>query len=531
MSDWDFDYVVIGAGFGGSVAALRLAEKGYSVAVIERGRRWPSEQFPPTNWNLRKFLWAPALRCFGIQAITILRDVMALHGCGVGGGSLVYGGVLLVPPDEVFHAAPWGTLGDWQQDLAPHYATALRMLGVTTADCQTEMDHMLRAIAEDLGRGETWHRLPVGIYFGTPGETAADPFFQGQGPDRVGCTQCGGCLSGCRQGAKNSLDKNYLHLAEARGVKIVSETEVRDIRPLAGGGYAIEAVRLTGGLWGRRRTFRARGVVAAGGVLGTVPLLLRCKRRGSLPAISERLGDVVRTNSDALVGAISRRHDVDYSQGIAIASGFSPDAETNIELVRYGAGQDFMSSLCTLLVGGGTPWPRPVRFAAEILRRPGRFLRTRNPFGWARRTGILLVMQSVPNHLRLTLRRRWFWPFTPRLDSDWYSTEKVPKYLPVANDMAQRLADRMQGDPASSLPEVLLGLTSTAHVLGGCTMGRDASEGVVDRYGRLFHYDNFYVADGSVVSANLRVNPSLTITALGEWIMSHVPPKESSGKP
>jgi cholesterol oxidase len=352
-----------------------------------------------------------------------------------------------------------------------------------------------------------------------------DPYFGGAGPERAGCTQCGGCLTGCRQNAKNSLDKNYLDLAEKRGVRIIAETEVRDIRPLAGGGYALRTVRLTDLLLKRRQVFRARGVVAAGGVLGTVPLLLRCKERGSLPAISDRLGDLVRTNSEALVGGISRRRDVDYSKGIAIASGFSPDHQTNIELVRYGAGQDFMSSLCTLLVGGGPPWPRPLRFVAEALRRPGRFLRTRNPFGWAKRTGILLVMQSASNHMRLELRRRRFWPLARKIASDWYSPEKVPKYLPVANEAAERLAAKMDGDPASSFPEVLLGLTSTAHILGGCTMGRDAAEGVVDKFGRLFGYDNFYVADGSVVSVNLRVNPSLTITAIGEWIMSHVPPK------
>ncbi len=528
---FDFDYIVIGSGFGGSVSAMRLAEKGYSVAVIERGKRWRTADFPKTNWNIRKYLWAPIARCFGIQAITLLRDVMILHGCGVGGGSLVYANTLLVPPDRVFEDPRWSALGRWKEDLAPHYATAQRMLGVTTAPCPTEADHLLREIAEESGRGDTYHATEVGVFFGEPGKTVADPYFDGEGPERAGCIECGGCMVGCRHNAKNTLDKNYLYFAEKRGAQVIPETQVLDIRELPGGGYEVETQKITDWIFKRRRTLRARGIVLSGGVLGTVPLLLRCKQRGSLSRLSEALGDYVRTNSEALVGASSRRRDVDYSRGIAIASGYWPTEDTHIEMVRYGEGQDFMSLLTTSLVGGGPPWPRPLRYAYEIIRHPMRFLRHCNPSHWARRTGILLVMQLLPNHMSLGLRRRWYWPFSKRLDTMWQSDQKVPKYFPLANETAERLAEKMDGDPASNLGEVLFSTTSTAHILGGCPMGADASQGVIDKLGRVYGYDNLYVVDGSIVPVNLSVNPSLTICALAEWVMAHVPAKQSQTAP
>ncbi len=295
----DFDYIVIGSGFGGSVSALRLAEKGYSVAVVERGKRWRNEDFPKTNWNLRKFLSAPKFLCFGIQAFTFLRDTMILHGCGVGGGSLVYANTLLVPPDEIFQDRRWRALSDWQTNLAPHYETARRMMGVATARCQGETDHLLREVAEEMGRGETYHPTDVAVFFGEPGKTVPDPYFAGSGPDRAGCTLCGGCMVGCRHNAKNTLDKNYLYFAEQRGVQIIPETEVRNIRQSPNGGYELDTVRITDLLFKRRRTLRCRGIVAAAGVMGTVPLLMKCKAAGSLSRISDQLGHFVRTNSEA----------------------------------------------------------------------------------------------------------------------------------------------------------------------------------------------------------------------------------------
>lgn len=525
-SRFDFDYLVVGSGFGGSVSALRLTEKGYTVGVMERGKRWRTEDFPKTNWNVRKYLWAPLLRCFGIQAITVLSDVMVLHGCGVGGGSLVYANTLLVPPDDVFADPRWSRLGDWKRLLAPHYATARRMLGAVTAECQTETDHMLREIAVDLGRGDTFHATEVGVFFGESGKSVPDPYFGGQGPPRSGCTHCGGCMVGCRHGAKNTLDKNYLYLAEQAGAQVIAETEVIDIRALAGGGYELQTRTITDWPIKRRKIYRCRGLVMAGGVLGTVPLLLQCQARGSLGRLSKCLGKFVRTNSEAIVGATARRKDIDYSRGVAIASGFYPEPRTHVEMVRYGRGQDFMAVLSTVLVGGGPPWPRPLRFLAACLRHPVQFLRHLNPFGWAHRSGVLLVMQSLANHMSLGLKRRWYWPWGQRVDSVWDSPDKVPKYFPIANDLAQRLADKMDGHASSGLGEVVLNLSTTAHILGGSPMGADASEGVIDRHGRVFGYDNFYIADGSLVPVNLSVNPSLTITALAEWVMSNIEPKQ-----
>jgi cholesterol oxidase len=405
------------------------------------------------------------------------------------------------------------------------------MLGATTAPCPTDTDHMLADIARDLGRGDTYKPTEVGVFFGEPGKTVPDPYFGGQGPERAGCVECGGCMVGCRHNAKNTLDKNYLYLAEKLGVEVIPETEVLDIRERTGGGYEVLTRRITDLVFKRRRTFTCRGLVMSGGVLGTVPLLLKCRERGSLDRLSDKLGTFVRTNSEALVGATSRRRDVDFSHGIAIASGFRPEPDTHIEMVRYGRGQDFMALLTTVQVGGGPPWPRPLRWLGAMVRHPILALRASIPFGWAHRTGILLVMQTLSNHMSLKLVRRWFWPFGKRINSVWQSEEAVPKYFPVANETASRLAAKMDGYAGSTLPEVLLNLTSTAHILGGCPMGADASEGVIDRYGRVFGYDNFYIADGSVVPVNLSVNPSLTICALAEWIASHVEAKPTVHAP
>jgi cholesterol oxidase len=521
----EYDFIVVGSGFGGSVSALRLVEKGYSVAVLERGKRYRSEDFPKTNWNVRKFLWAPKLLCYGIQAITLLRDVLILHGSGVGGGSLVYSNVLLEPPNEIFSSPGWPGSVNWLEALAPHYATAQHMLGATTARCQTELDDMLESIAKDMGRGSTFHPTEVAVFFGEPDKTVPDPYFNGEGPERSGCNQCGGCMCGCRYNAKNTLDKNYLYLAEKRGVTVIPETEVTDILPRGPAEYEIRTKRVTDFILKRKETFRSKGIVLAAGVLGTVPLLFRCRDRGSLVRISDRVGTFVRTNSEALVGATARERDVDYSKGISIASGFYPDDDTHIEMVRYGAGHDFMGTLGTILTGGGGKVPRWVRLLGSVFRHPLDFARLLTPFGWAKRTGILLVMQPAHNHLRLDLKRRWWWPFSKLVDSEWSSDAKVPKFFPVANDAAERLAEKMDGIPSSLLPEVVFHLTSTAHILGGCPMGGSPSEGVIDPYGRVFGYENLYIADGSIIPANLSVNPSLTITALSEWVMSHIPAK------
>lgn len=526
--DFDADFLIIGSGFGGSVSALRLAEKGYSVHVVEAGKRWAPSDFPKTNWNVRKYLWIPALRCFGIQKITLLRNVMVLSGAGVGGGSLVYANTLLVPPKAFFEDKRWRDIEDWQTTLAPHYETAKRMLGATPSKFLGPGDKALREVAGEMGRADTFHQPDVAVFFGEAGKLVRDPYFDGEGPDRTGCTYCGGCMVGCPVGAKNTLDKNYLYLAEKRGAVVHPERTVERVEPLPGGGYAVQIYRTTAFLKSStRRVMKARNVVFAGGVMGTVKLLLEQRDNGALPALSPRLGEFVRTNSEAVVGVVSRTSQEDHSRGVAITSGFYPDEATHIEVVRYGDGQDAMGRLATLMVDGGRGRVR--RFLAwvgETLKHPIDFLRSFKPWGWARRTTILLVMQTVDNHMRMKLRRPWWWPFQRRLDTTIPDGQtRPPTYIPVAHLAARKLAARVDGVAVGAINEAFLDVPTTAHILGGCTMGASSSDGVIDDKHRVHGYPGLYVCDGSAISANLGVNPSLTICALTERAMSHIPPK------
>ncbi len=523
MDSFDFDFAVIGSGFGGSVSALRLSEKGYSVAVLEMGKRWRTEDFPETNWDLRKSMWRPAQGLYGILQLTVLSDVFILHGCGVGGGSLVYANTLLVPPDEAFRDPQWVGL-DWREALRPHYDTALRMLGAIPSEVLVETDRMLKKVADEMGQGHTFHRATVGVYFGETGVEVADPFFGGEGPRRTGCTLCGGCMVGCRYGAKNTLDKNYLFLAEERGTQIFAESRVVDVRELEGGGYELTIERSTG-LRHPSRKLRARQVVLSAGSLGTAELLMRCKERGSLPRLSNALGDYVRTNSEAIIGVRSRRNDVDYSRGLAITSGVYVDDKTHIECVRYNAGSDALAPLATVLTDGGPPWPRWMRWVGEIAKHPVSFLRTLVPFGASKRGVVLLVMQSLDSHLRYVLRRSKVPPFGKHLDTDRGNAQPVPVYHPIAHQVARRMAEEMDGIPQSGIIEVLLDKATTAHILGGCPIGESPERGVVDTRGKAYGHEGLYVVDGSIIPANLGVNPSLTITAMAEYVMSHVPPK------
>ncbi|MFC1481030.1 GMC oxidoreductase [Candidatus Neomarinimicrobiota bacterium] len=519
-----YDFIIIGSGFGGSVSALRLAEKGYHVAVVEQGRRYEPDQFPKSNWNLRKFLWFPRIGLYGIQALTLLKNVFVLHGTGVGGGSLVYANNLLVPPDKVFDDPAWGGTG-WRDRLAPFYKTAQKMLGATLSIAISETDRLLKECADEDGRGDTFHVNDVGIFFGEAGVEVPDPYFDGQGPARTGCTLCGSCMTGCRPGAKNTLDKNYLYLAERLGVDIIPETRVTDLESDEAG-YLVRTKRTTG-MIGRKGLLRARKVVFAAGVLGTVRLLLRSKTAGVLPDLSDQVGNFVRTNSEALVGARAKSRKVDYSEGIAIAAGVYPDEHTHIETVRYGRGHDAMSGLATIMVGGGPPWPRFLRFLGQIILHPLKFIKSLNPFGWAHRTIILLVMQTIDNYLKLSYLRRWWRLGGRSLNSYWATRKPVSNYLPIANEYAKRIGRKINGDTFSVLPEVIFGTSSTAHILGGCTMGHTKDEGAINFTGQLHGYKDLYVVDGSIVPANLGVNPSLTITALAEYVMDQVPEKQA----
>lgn len=525
-----YDYIVIGSGFGGSVAALRLAEKGHSVCVVESGKRWQGKDFPKTNWAFWKFLWAPALRAFGIQRIWPLNDALVLGGSGVGGGSLVYANTLFEPPDVFFEDPQWkGIVPDWKTELAPHYQTAKQMLGVVKNPRFWPTDHMLRDYAREIGREEHFKATDVGVFFGPPGVEVPDPYFGGKGPDRTGCTMTGHCMVGCRDGGKNSLDRNYLYLAERLGARIVPEHKAVDVKPDGDGGYLVMAERTTDVVFKRKMVFQGRGVVFAAGVLGTLELLMRCRDAGSLPALSDRLGHVVRTNSEVLAGVTSRRNQ-QHSLGISITSSVFVDDNTHIELVRYPKGSDVMSIFAGLMTDGGGKIPRPLRALGVILRHPLQFLRIRIPFGWGRNSVILLVMQTLDNYLTVSRKRRWWALFRKGLASK-NGGKKIPTYIPEANQALRGMARRMDAIPQNALTEVLFNVPMTAHILGGCIIGKDRESGVIDQRQRVFGYENMYVTDASAIPANLGVNPSLTITALAERAMSFVPPKARSEGP
>ena len=510
----DYDVVVVGSGFGGSVTALRLTEKGYRVAVLEAGRRFTRETLPRSSWDLRAFLWAPAFGLHGMQRITWLKDVVILSGAGVGGGSLVYANTLYTPPPAFFRDPQWGHITDWESELAPHYEQATRMLGVVENPTRTPSDDVVRKVAEDMGVGHTYHPTPVGVFFGEPGRTVPDPYFGGAGPERTGCTECGDCMVGCRVGAKNRLDANYLHLAEGAGAVVVPDTTVTEVRPREGGGYDVLAVPT--GRRGPVRTVRAGQVVLAAGALGTQRLLQEMKHRKVLPNLSDRLGELTRTNSEALLGAMTDARKVEgagFSQGVAITSSFHPDADTHIEPVRYGRGSNAMGLLTTLLVDGGGRAPRPLRFLLQALRHPGLLARSVSNRRWSERTIIALVMQSVDNSITVRRTRRG------RLTSRPGHGPANPTWIPVGHEAVRRMADEIGGHPGGTLGDVV-NVPMTAHILGGCVIGDSPATGVIDPYHRVYGHEGLSVVDGAALSANLGVNPSLSITAQAERAMS-----------
>jgi cholesterol oxidase len=528
MADhFDVDFLVVGSGFGGSVSALRLSEKGYSVRVLERGPRWSPRDFPKTNWDLRKSLWMPMAKCFGILRLSFLSDVFVLSGAGVGGGSLVYANTLYVPPDAFFTASQWSGIKDWKVALMPHYRMAQYMLGVAQNPFEGEPDVLLKSIAKKMNREESYVRTPVAVYFGEPGEKPRDPYFDGLGPDRTGCTMCGGCMVGCRHGAKNTLDKNYLYFAEKLGAVVEPMRTVTDVRALPDGGYAV--THETSGAWFKkdRKVTRARNVVLSAGVLGTVKLLLECRDRGSLPNVSECLGEHVRTNSEAILGVTTEDRSVNYSKGIAITTSFHPDDHTHVEVVRYSEGSDALAPLATLLTDGGAGLPRPLKYVKNVLTQPITFVKSLWPFGKAKRGIFLLVMQTLDNSISLKLKRKWTRLFTRAFDTDRGRGAPNPTYIPLGNEVARLFAKDLKGGIAySSIPEVLFDVPTTAHVLGGAPIGETKATGVIDAKNEVFGHPGLFVCDGSMIPANLGVNPSLTITAISEHAMAQIPVKE-----
>jgi cholesterol oxidase len=481
---FDFDFIVIGSGFGGSVSAHRLVEKGYTVGVMEMGRRWTPGNLPHTSWSIHRWFWRPELGLRGFFNMRFFRHVTIFHGCAVGGGSITYASTLLPPSEKVWESGSWTGLADWKTEMPRHYETAAR----------------------------------------------TDPFFGGDGPERSTCIACGGCMMGCRHGAKNTLDLSYLHLAEKHGAHVFPETKVVDVTPLDGvsdgsAGYEVCTVRSTAWIQRQPRRFTCRAVVFSASSLGTMELLFHLKEKGSLPAISSKLGQHVRTNSESLIGARTPGYSQDLSQGIAIGSGIYIDEHTHIEAVRYPSGSDTMGFLTTILTDG-RPGPRRIALwlknvLGSLLRHPFKTVRVLQPWGWAREFVILLCMQALDGEIEMCWQRPWFWPFRKFLVS---RGEKVPTYIPKANEFAKKFAQLTGGFAMSMLPEILFDVPGTAHCIGGCVIADSPGHGVVDARHRVFGYKNMYVCDGSVVAANLGVNPSLTITALAERAMSFIPP-------
>ncbi|MEV6208364.1 GMC family oxidoreductase [Kitasatospora sp. NPDC051914] len=532
---FDYDVLVVGSGFGGSVAALRLTEKGYRVCVLEAGRRWSADSLPKNSWDLRNYLWAPALGLYGIQRIHLLSNVLVLAGAGVGGGSLNYANTLYVPPKPFFEDRQWGHITDWQEELAPYYDQAQRMLGVRLNPTVTAADTHLRATAERMGVGDTFHLAPVGVFFGdgkdsdgscsaAPGGEVPDPYFGGAGPARRACTECGECMTGCRHGAKNMLIENYLYLAEQAGAEVRPLTTVTGLTEDADGGFSVTTVATDRRRKGPRAVLRARQVVLAAGTYGTQTLLHTMRDTGRLPRISAKLGFLTRTNSESLVGALTdnRRYrrktgadKADFTRGVAITSSIHPNENTHIEPVRYGKGSNAMGLMTILQF----PHRRSnlLSYLATTVRHPVLSARNLSKYRWSERTIIGLVMQSLDNSLT-TFRK-------PKGLGRGLLTAKQghgapnPEHIPEGEEAARILADEINGFAGTNIGE-LMRMPMTAHFLGGCPIGEDAEHGVIDPYHRLYGHPGIHVVDGAAVSANLGVNPSLTITAQAERAMS-----------
>jgi len=532
----DYDYVIVGSGFGGSVSAHRLTEKGYKVLVIEQGRRWTAQNLPRTNWKFWDYLWMPALALRGFLRLRLFRHVMILHGNAVGGGSITYAQTLLVPPDSVWNDGNWAGLDQWQASMPAHYATAKRMLGVTTNKRPGAADAKLQTMARPAGVEDSFYYTDVGVFFGkdgdAPGTRYADPYFDGKGPVRHSCIGCGSCMVGCRYNAKNTLDKNYLYLAEQGGAQVQAETRVIDVQPLAGradgsAGYTVTSVPSLSRLFRKKTTVTASNVIFAASSLGTQELLFRLKEKGSLPRISDDLGKRVRTNAESILGVRYPGTDEDLSTGVAIGSGIYIDKHTHIEAVRYPNGSNLMSGLFTVLTGGRAGPSRVLYWVAAmaklLLTRPISGLRAILPWRWARETVIFLVMQTLDGHIDMRWQRPWYWPFGKKLTSHG---APIPTYIPEANAFTEKAARATGGVGLSSMSEIAFNVPMTAHCMGGCAMADSPDKGVIDAHNRVFNYQGLYIVDGSMLSANLGVNPSLTITALAERAMSLIPARK-----
>ena len=520
--EFDYDYIIIGSGFGGSVSALRLSEKGYKVLVVEKGKWFKAEDFPKTNWNLKKWLWMPALRFFGIMKLSIFRHVAVISGTGVGGGSLVYANTLPVPKRAFYTSGSWGQLENWEEELKPHYEKALKMLGAVPNPQLFDADKALEKMAEDMGRKAHFEHPHVAVYFGKEGETVKDPYFEGKGPNRTGCNFCGGCMTGCRHNAKNTLDKNYLWLAQRLGAEILAENEVTDVKALASEAYEVK-LRSSTSFFRKTRKLSSKGVIFSGGVLGTVKLLLKLKQK-SLPKLSDKVGDDIRTNNETLISVSTANKESDLSKGVAIGSLLHTDDNSHLEVVRYSRGSGFWKLLHLPLAQGNTPPQRVFNVISQLLRSPVSWFKTYFINGWSRSTAVLLFMQSVDSTIRL--KRNFLGSMSTGISSGTKPTSDIPE----SKELTKRYSKVVNGKATSFVLESLAGIPTTAHILGGAVMGKNASEGVINTKNEVFGYNNMYVIDGAMISANPGVNPSLSITAIAERALSLIPAKSNGAK-
>ncbi|PCI35329.1 MAG: GMC oxidoreductase [Flavobacteriaceae bacterium] len=514
-----YDYIIVGSGFGGSVSAMRLSEKGYKVLVLEKGKHYKNADFPKTNWNIRKYLWIPIIKCFGFQKLSFFKKVFILSGVGVGGGSLVYANTHMKPPSEFYTNAAWSKFKDWKTVLKPFYQKANFMLGSTPAKANYIDDQLLQEVAEDMGRKGSYTKVDVGVYYGDT-KSEKDPYFNGHGPLRKGCTECAGCMVGCRENAKNTLDKNYLYFAQLYGTEIKAETMVEKICFNESDQiYTIDTHRSTRYFKQYKKQYKSKGIIFSGGVLGTLDLLFKQKYSyKTLTKLSDTLGENLRTNSESLIGVINK--DIKLNNGVAISSVFNPDDDTHIELVKFPNGSSSMIKMATLAVDSDKPWLRLLKYPVEILKHPLRFLRMLFGSKLAENSIILLVMQSLDNALKMTWKKG---VFGSRLSIQANKGKlEVPAYIPIGQKVMHNYAKKVNGFGANAITEIGFNMSSTAHIIGGCPMGVDASSGVVDQYFNVFNYPNMKIIDASIIPCNLGVNPSLTITALSEYAMGQV---------
>ncbi|MCO4792607.1 MAG: GMC family oxidoreductase [Bacteriovoracaceae bacterium] len=522
-----FDILVIGSGFGGSVSAMRLAQKGYNVCILEMGKEYSDDDFPKTNWNLKKYLWAPFIRCFGIQKITLLNKVMVLHGTGVGGGSLVYANTLLKPENKIFESSSWPKGTDWKEELEDPFIQANKMLGNTTNKKFHQNENLIKSLGEKLNCSETFKPTTVGVYFGSgnkTGEEVEDPYFSSEGPSRSECTECGGCMIGCRVGAKNTLVKNYLYFARKWGAKVLPETKVTKIINNNENNFEVHTVSSTSFINKKRKIYSAERVILSAGVMGTMKILLDSKfKHKTLDKISDCLGDSVRTNGESLLGSVSYKNQGGMDKGIAIGAQIKPNDHTKIEGVRYPSGSDFMKFLAIPLTGNGNWFLRPIKMIFSFMTSFPNYMRILFHKDWAANSIILLVMQSLETKMKLKLGRSPFTLFRKDLVGDFKGHEPPPSYIPIAQKSVEIVAEEMDGMPLNVAFEAGLGIPATAHILGGAIIGDNSKTGVVDSNHQVFGHPGLYVMDGSVVPSNLAVNPSLTITALAERMASKFP--------